>query len=204
MANPHLNNARRIVDINGRLTTVYKRPEGNADSPNRVSRLASKHRMSSPNTELNSYAGDRYVSIQSAYDQDDMNSKISQSPDGESCLFLITDSTLDSSGGLDVYGGTSPVLIHLDTLRTASVNVKTGYVVIKSYSEHHIPKINTEGDSHVTVIVAENAGAEVTITEASTASVVPESGAFGTIYVRGNNAAELDDSEVKHQMLVVG
>jgi len=133
-----------------------------------------------------------------------MTQKIANSPTNESCLFMVTDSALDDTGGLNIYGGESPVLIHLDALRTASITVKTGYAVIKTYSDHHIPKITAEGDAHVTVIIAEGTGAEVFLTEAATGTVVPESGAFGTVYVRGDNAAELDDSGAKHQMLFIG
>jgi hypothetical protein len=204
MPNAHPNNAQRVVDVNGRLTTVYKRPEGAVGAPNRLSTVTPAHKMVSMNTELNSHAGGNYVSIRAANSESGINRHIADTPEDESPLFMVSDSTLNQDGSLNIDGGASPVLIHLDTLRTANVNIRSGHAVIKSYSERHIPNINVSGDAHVTVIIAEGTGAEVTSEEDATATIVPESGAFGTVYIKGSNPAEIDDEGVKHQMIVLG
>ena len=204
MANPHTSNAQRIVDVNGRLTTVYKRPDGNTLSPNRLTKVIKSSVSHIPARELNSYAGDNYVSIMGVQNESDLNNKIENAANDESCLFMVSDSTLDENDAIDIYGKSNAVLIHLDSLKSAKINIKSGNVVIKTYSDYHIPKITVSGNGNATVIISGETGADVTMEDEATATVVPESGAFGTIYVNSTHSVELSDDGVKHQMLVLG
>ena len=204
MATSAASQPQRIVDVNGRLTTVYKRLDGAKVLPNRLTKVPSAPSVSSPSMELNAYAGDRYVTVHAAESESDLNVRVAATPPDESCLFMISDSTFGDATSLNVNGGASPVLIHLDTLRSVTLTISTGSVVVKTYSESRIPTIRAMGDSTVTVIIAEGTGADVESSEGSTVSIMPAAGAFGTVSVLGDHAAEVSDLGTRHQMLILG
>lgn len=198
----HTHNAKRVTDINGRITTVYTRPESNLVS-NRLQTVAPPSLVVKETHELNDYADGNYVAIKSANNELEINTAIKESSSEEACLFMVTDSVLDSDGAVTIEGGDKTVLIHLDTLRQAKLTIESGNVIIKTYNERYTPTINTHATSNVTVIISEHCGADITVNEQSSSQVIPEDGAFGTIHVKGQNPVQIHDDHTKHSLLVI-
>lgn len=202
MAVAHPYNAQRVVDINGRLTTVYKRPD-KSSAAQRVSFVTPQKAIGEDDFDLNAYSDGRYVSIRPASNERAINKVSADTPTDESSLFMITDYSLNDDGSLDLDCGDSPVLIHLDTMKKARINVSAGNAVIKTYGERHTPEITASGSSHVTVILSAGVGADMVSKDDASVVVVPEDNAFGTVYVQGSNPVEIEETKAKHQVIVL-
>lgn len=191
---PHL-----IHDVNGRKTTVYRRPEG-LQASGRTNGVTAPVAIK-PSFEISDYLAGSQPSLCSAESQEDIDSAIAYVREGHKCVMFISDDAFLFDEELTIDAGDTELLIQLESRAHARLVVTSGSVVIKTFAEHHIPEIVLRGESEATIIVAADTGVNITSLDNSQVTVVPEVDTFGSINPQGANRPVIVETGNLHRIL---
>jgi hypothetical protein len=195
MLTPHL-----IHDVNGRRTTVYRRPEGFPTSSRADGVTAPAVAKSS--FEIADYIAGAPVKLVSVSSQLDINDAMQGSEAGSNCVMFISDDAYIENEHLVIDCPDSVVFVQLEARAKAKLTVSSGTVVIKTFADHHTPEVTISGDAKATIIVAADTSVEVTACDDAEVTVVPEVGAAGTVNPQGSKKPVIQETGNLHRILV--
>lgn len=196
--NPHV-----IHDVNGKRTTVYRRPEsvaglGRADSVGGVPIVAKD------SYDITDYLDNKQPLLYSPRDQSDISHALKDNREGfRHVLFLSDDAFFDNEEiVIDASDVDDDVLVQLDSRAKARLVVSGGTVVIKTFGEHHTPEIVLAGETKATLIVAADTTADITTLDSAEVVVLPEVGCSGTVNPQGSQTPRVADTGNLHRIVV--